>query len=57
VTTSCDHILSPQVNKFLSKIVKSLVESAHSFTRWMHGTCIETQPVQHSDDEDPVGGD
>ena len=57
MTTSCDHILSPQVNKFLSKIVKSLVESAHSFTRWMHGTCIETQPVQHSDDEDPVGGD
>ena len=28
-----------EVNKFLSKMVKSLVELTHAFVRWMHGTC------------------
>ena len=34
-----------EVNKFLSKMVKSLVEGTRGFVRWMHGTCTET-PAQ-----------
>ena len=34
----------PEINKVLSKIVKSVVESTKVFVRWMHGTCMETPP-------------
>lgn len=38
----------------LAKVVKSVVESARTFVRWMHGTCIETPPQIVSEDEDPI---
>jgi len=43
-----------EVNKFLSRMVKALVECCRSFVRWMDGTCIETPPQFVSEDEDPV---
>ena len=49
-------IVSPplaDINKFLSKMVKSLVESTRAFVRWMHGTCIETPPQARNPNPNP----
>jgi dynein heavy chain len=50
-------IVSPplaEVNKLLSKLVRSIVESTRSFVRWMHGSCLETPPQQLGEDDEPV---
>lgn len=42
-----DLVVTPAVNdiyKYLTKAVKSIVESARMFVRWMHGTCCQTAP-------------
>eukprot|EP00965_Chrysotila_dentata_P031695 1057292-Pleurochrysis_carterae.AAC.1 len=43
-----------EVNKVLTKIVRSLVESTKGFVRWMHGSCLETPPQPVGDDEETV---
>ena len=43
-----------EINKALGKLVKSLVDSARTFVRWLHGSCIETPPQNISDEEDPI---
>ena len=40
------------IDKFVAKGMRSIAESAKVFVRWMHGTCIKTEPqVLHEDDE------
>jgi len=44
-----------EVTKFLSRLVRNMVESTRSFVRWMDGTCIETpEQFVHVDDDEPV---
>ena len=57
VLSAPEVLVSPplaEVNKFLSRMVRALVECCRSFVRWMDGTCIETPPQLVSEDEDPV---
>ncbi|KAK3281453.1 hypothetical protein CYMTET_10756, partial [Cymbomonas tetramitiformis] len=44
-----------EVTKFLSRLVRNLVECTRPFVRWMDGTCLET-PEQHvnNEDDEPV---
>ena len=42
-----------EVDKLITKGVRSMVESARHFVRWMHGTCLCTDPQIISEDEDP----
>lgn len=42
------------IYKYVSRIVRSIVESSKSFHRWMRGTCKECEPVIISEDEDPI---
>jgi dynein heavy chain len=40
------------IDKFIAKSMRSLAESSKQFVRWMHGTCIKTEPqIIHEDDE------
>jgi dynein heavy chain len=40
------------IDKFIAKGMRSIAESSKVFVRWMHGTCIKTEPqVLHEDDE------
>jgi len=49
------------IDKFITKVIRSLAESAKCFIRWMNGTCIKTEPSNTSiqlvppplDDDDP----
>jgi dynein heavy chain len=48
--------LSPvltDVDKLLSKVIRGITESSKSFVRWMHGTCILTEPQVINDDDEP----
>ena len=44
----------PDVYKYISRSVKNIIESSRFFVRWMHGTCIETEPKVVSEDEEPI---
>eukprot|EP00736_Rhodelphis_marinus_P009344 Rmarinus@m.3249 len=45
----------PEIHKFLSKLVKNIVETSKSFVRWMRGSCIETPPqFVNGEDEEPM---
>ena len=51
-----DLSLSPlltDVDKLLTKVVRNITESAKAFVRWMHGTCMLTEPQIISDDDEP----
>jgi dynein heavy chain len=51
-----EFVVSPSVNdvdKILTKSIKNMTESAKMFYRWMHGTCIRTEPQIIHEDEDP----
>ena len=58
VLSAPEVLVSPplaEVNKYPSKLLKSLVESTRSFVWWMDGTCLETPPQKVAgDDEEPV---
>lgn len=41
------------VDKILTKSVRNIAESARHFIRWMHGTCIKTEPQFVSEDDEP----
>jgi len=44
-----------EVTKFLSRLVRNLVECTRPFVRWMDGTCIETPEQRpNGEDEEPV---
>lgn len=50
-------VLSPsltEIDKVMMKAVRNIAESAKHFIRWMHGTCLKTEPQVISDDEEPV---
>jgi len=53
-----DLMISPsltEVDKLITKGSKGMVESAKRFVRWMHGTCLRTEPViVHEDEESYV---
>jgi len=42
------------IDKYITKSVRNIAESAKYFTRWMHTTCIRTQPQVVPDDDEPV---
>ena len=44
----------PDVYKYLSKAIKHSVEGSKRFLRWMHGTCILTEPQLGAEDEEPI---
>jgi len=51
-----DLSLSPlltDVDKLLTKVVRNITESARLFVRWMHGTCMLTEPQILNDDDEP----
>ena len=41
------------VDKFITKGVRNIAESARYFIRWMHGTCLKTEPQAIHEDEEP----
>ena len=48
--------LSPvltDVDKLLSKVIRGVTESSKAFVRWMHGTCIMTEPQMIQDEDEP----
>ena len=48
-----DLIITPSltdVDKYITKIVKSMAESSKMFVRWMYGTCILTEPIALEND-------
>nr|CCA14061.1 PREDICTED: similar to hCG1811879 putative [Albugo laibachii Nc14] len=52
-----DIVVTPSLSdmyKYLSKLVKHIVESAKAFVRWMHGTCRETEPLIGKEDDEPI---
>ena len=42
-----------EVDKLLTKGIRNMAESAMYFVRWMHGTCIQTEPQVINDDDEP----
>ena len=51
-----DLSLSPvltDIDKLLSKVGRGITESARMFVRWMHGTCLLTEPQVVNDDDEP----
>lgn len=49
-------VVSPaltDVDKYLAKSVRNIAESAKFFVRWMHGTCLKTEPQIVNEDEEP----
>lgn len=42
-----------EVDKFTTKGVRSIAESARHFVRWMHGTCLKTEPQIINEDDEP----
>ena len=40
------------ISKLLGKLVKNIAGCSKQFTRWMHGTCLETPPQYPSGSED-----
>ncbi|KAJ1437467.1 dynein heavy chain, N-terminal region 2-domain-containing protein [Ochromonadaceae sp. CCMP2298] len=42
-----------EVDKLITKGARNMVESARHFVRWMHGTCLRTEPVLVHEDEEP----
>jgi dynein heavy chain len=50
-------LISPsltEIDKLITKGARNLVESAKFFVRWMHGTCLQTDPQVINEDEEPV---
>ena len=50
-------IISPmtqEIHKMAFKLIRSIIDSAKVFHRWMNGTCIITPPQKAGDDEEPV---
>src|SRR5690606_5966447 len=42
-----------EVGKVITKAVRHIAESAKHFVRWMHGTCIKTEPQIVGEDDEP----
>jgi dynein heavy chain len=42
-----------EVDKLLTKGVRNMAESARSFSRWMNGTCLITEPQIVNEDDEP----
>ncbi|KAH8057483.1 dynein light chain binding protein [Aureococcus anophagefferens] len=51
-----DLVVTPppsDLNKYFTKAVKNIVESAKVFVRWKRGTCLECEPQVVHEDEEP----
>jgi len=40
------------VDKLITKVVKSMAESSKMFVRWMHGTCVRCEPIALENDSE-----